>query len=63
MNKSFIILVLLLGTLTTVGQNEETRIDNKKLEDLIAFCDTVTMATEVMVIHKDVVIARLQDGA
>lgn len=61
MKKALITLLTLIITSVIIGQTENSEIDPDKLDQLIAFCDTVTMATEVLVIHNDAVIAWYKD--
>ncbi len=56
------ILILFLLVQSSIAQQLDNAIDYAKLEKLIAFCDTTTEATEVLIFHKNKQIAYWKDA-
>ena len=61
MKQSVLFLTLLLQIIALNAQVEDKEINEENLEKLIAFCDTTTEATEVLIFHKDKQIAHWHD--
>ena len=56
-------LTMLLQIIAVNAQDEPNNIDRENLEKLIAFCDTATEATEVLIFHKNKQITHWRNNA
>src|SRR5210317_1601151 len=63
MKREILVFILLMQIMALRAQVETNEIDSENLEKLIAFCDTTTEATEVLIIHKNKQIAHWRDAA
>lgn len=57
------VLALLMQIIALNAQAEQNNIDRENLEKLIAFCDTATEATEVLIFHKNKQVAYWRNNA